>query len=248
MSHPVFSRSAKTVVGPLRRIRLVDEAARSLREAILAGEIGSGTRLRQVQLANELGISRTPLREALMKLEQEGLIELLPRGGVRVALLNLDEAVELYDLREVLDGLAARMAALRITERGLVSLERHLNRMEECLTHKDAHRWFVAHVAFHDEIFRASANGRLQTFSSVVRLSIQRFHPILLTTPNRLADAYREHREIFEAIRIHDPEAAERLARAHIAHAKEIVLKVVPRTPAAGAADSQEGLHAPLQA
>lgn len=226
----------KPAVGALRRIRLVDEAARSLREAIFAGEIASGTRLRQVQLANQLGISRTPLREALMKLEQEGLIELLPHGGVRVALLNLDEAVELYDIREVVDGLAARLAAERITEQGLVSLERHLNRMEQCLTHRDAHRWFIAHVAFHDDIFRASANGRLQAFSSLVRLSIQRFHAILLTTANRLADAYREHREIFEAIRIHDLEAAERLARAHIAHAKEIVLKVMPRAPAAAAA------------
>ena len=88
-----------SVVSPLKRTRLVDEAARTLREAILMGELASGTRLRQVQLASQLGISRTPLREALMKLEQEGLIELLPGGGLRVRLLNLDEAVELYDLR-----------------------------------------------------------------------------------------------------------------------------------------------------
>lgn len=230
-------QARKSTVGPLKRTRLVDEAARSLREAILIGKIPPGTRLRQVQVATDLGISRTPLREALMKLEQEGLIELLPRGGVRVALLNLDEAVELYDIREVLDGLAARLAAGRISERGLRNLERHLKRMEECLTHQDAHSWFVAHVAFHDEIFRVSTNSRLQTLSSVVRLSIQRFHPILLTTPNRLADAYREHREIFEAIRAHDPEAAERVARAHIAHAKEIVLKVIPRASAAASAN-----------
>lgn len=234
---PTGAVRAKTAVGPLRRVRLLDEAARSLREAILSGEIGPGTRLRQLQMASELGISRTPLREALMKLEQEGLIELLPGGGVRVALLNLDEAVELYDIREVLDGLAARLAAQRVTERALRDLERYLDRMEECLTREDAHRWFVAHVAFHNEIFRLSANGRLQALASMVRLSIQRFHPILLTTPNRLADAYREHREIFEAIRAHDRETAERLARAHIAHAKEIVLKVIPRTSAEASGD-----------
>jgi DNA-binding GntR family transcriptional regulator len=213
----------------------VDEAAVALRETILSGEFPSGARLRQVQLAAQLGISRTPLREALMKLEQEGLIELLPGGGLRVALLNLDEAVELYDVREVLDGLAARLAAQRITERDLRDLERHLARMNDCLTRQDAHAWFVAHVAFHDAIFRASANGRLRALSSVVRLSIQRFHPVLLTTPNRLADAYREHREIFEAIRVHDPEAAERLARGHIASAKEIALKAMTRAPGASA-------------
>jgi DNA-binding GntR family transcriptional regulator len=171
-----------------------------------------------------------------MKLEQEGLIELLPGGGLRVALLNLGEAVELYDIREVLDGLAARLAAQRIEERELRALERYLARMKDCLTRQDAHAWFVAHVAFHDEILRASGNTQLRRFSSVVRLSIQRFHPVLLTTPNRLADAYREHREIFEAIRVHDAEAAERLGRVHIANAKEIVLKVISRAPVAASA------------
>ena len=226
-------KKGKQAVSPLKRTRLVDEAAFALREAILTGEFASGARLRQVQLAAQLGISRTPLREALMKLEQEGLIELLPGGGLRVRLLNLDEAVELYDIREVLDGLAARLAAERIAERGLRDLERHLARMKDCLIRQDAHAWFVAHVAFHDGIFRASGNGRLQALSSVVRLSIQRFHPVLLTTPNRLSDAYREHSEIFEAIRVHDAEAAERLARAHIANAKEIVLKAISRSSVA---------------
>lgn len=226
------AQSRKSAVGPLRRIRLVDEAARALREAILTGELPSGARLRQVQLASRLGISRTPLREALMKLEQEGLIELLPGLGLRVALLNLEEGAELYELREVLDGLAARLAAQRIAERGLRDLERHLAKMKDCLSREDAHAWFGAHLAFHDEIFRASNNGRLQALSTVVRLSIQRFHPVLLTTPNRLADAYREHREIFEAIRVHDAEASERLARAHIANAREIVLKAISRAPA----------------
>ncbi|MBI4607724.1 MAG: GntR family transcriptional regulator [Candidatus Rokubacteria bacterium] len=220
-------------VRPLKRTRLLDQAASVLREAILSGGIPSGNRLRQVQLAAQLGISRTPLREALMKLEQEGLIELLPGGGLRAAVLNLDEAVELYDIREVLDGLAARLAAQRIAEPGVRDLERHLARMEKCLHRQDAHRWFVSHVAFHDAIFRASGNGRLQALSSVVRLSIQRFHPVLLTTPNRLAAAYREHREIFEAIRVHDPETSERVARAHIASAKEIVLKAISQAPSA---------------
>lgn len=228
------SQPRKSAVGPLKRVRLVDEAARALREAILSGELSLGTRLRQVQLASRLGISRTPLREALMKLEQEGLIELLPGLGLRVALLNLEEGVELYELREVLDGLAARLAAERIAERALRDLDRHLSKMKDCLPREDGNAWFGAHLAFHDEIFRVSGNARLQALSSVVRLSIQRFHPVLLTTPNRLADAYREHREIFDAIRLRDPEASERLSRAHIANAKEIVLKVMSRTsPAA---------------
>jgi DNA-binding transcriptional MocR family regulator len=95
-------------VAPLRRRRLVDDAAETLRKAILDGRFLPGARLRQTDLADQLAISRTPIREALVRLQQEGLVELLSGGGVRVKLLDLDEAVELYDLREMLDGLAAR--------------------------------------------------------------------------------------------------------------------------------------------
>ena len=197
-------------VSPLRRRRLVDDATQALREAILGGQLGAGARLRQIDLAGQLGISRTPIREALGRLQQEGLVDLLPGGGVRVAVLNLGEAVELYDLREVLDGLAARLAATRATPQSRARLGKSLARMARCLARG-----------------RASGNARLQGLSAVVRLSIQRFHPLLLRTEHRLEDAYREHRGIYEAIAAGDGEAAERLARAHIANAKAIVLKVM---------------------
>ncbi|MBI4636685.1 MAG: GntR family transcriptional regulator [Candidatus Rokubacteria bacterium] len=214
-------------VAPLTRRRLVDDAALALRNAILDGRLEAGARLRQTDLADRLGISRTPIREALGRLRQEGLIELLPGGGVRVALLDLDRAVALYDIREVLDGLAARLAARRAPAAALATLERALGRMAQCLERQDPNRWFPAHVAFHEEIFRASGNTRLQGLSAVVRLSIRQFHPLLLKTTDRLAAAYREHRAIYEAIAARDGERAERLARAHIANAKAIVLDLM---------------------
>jgi DNA-binding GntR family transcriptional regulator len=222
-------------VAPLRRRRLVDDAAVSLRDAILNGRFLPGARLRQTDLADQLGISRTPIREALGRLQQEGLVDLLQGGGVRVCILDLDEAAQLYDLREVLDGLAARLAAARATPAALSRLDRALGRMRQCLARQDANQWFGAHVAFHDEIFRASGHGRLGSFSGLVRLSIQRFHPLLLKTPHRLEDAFREHREIHEAIVARDGERAERLARAHIANAKAIVLEVMARGAQDGA-------------
>lgn len=231
-----MARRGITPLGRIRHTSLMEEAVRLLREAILTGRLAPGTHLRQLELAAQMGISRTPLREALRKLEQEGLITVLPRGRPRVALLDLDEAVQLYEIREVLDGLAARLAAQRAHEAHLLTLDRLLAQMGECVVRQDAHQWFIAHVAFHDGIFQASGNGRLQGMSSVIRLSIQRFHPVLLTTPNRLAEAHREHREVFEAIRTHDPEAAERLARAHIAQAREVVLKVISQAPVASPA------------
>jgi DNA-binding GntR family transcriptional regulator len=233
----------KPRVTPLRRHRLVDEATQSLRDAILDGRLGGGARLRQIELADRLGISRTPIREALGRLQQEGLIELLPRGGLRVTQLNADEAVELYDLREVLDGLAARLAAGRADAAALARVERALSRMAECVARGDPGPWFKAHVAFHEEIVRIAGNRPLGRLSSLVRLSIRHFHPLLLRTPSRLEDAYREHRAVFEALAARDGDAAERLARAHIANAKEIVLEAMTR----GANDTPRIADAALQ-
>src|SRR5688500_6344608 len=211
------------MVAPLKRRRLVDDAVQMLRAAILKGRMVDGARLRQTDLADQLGISRTPIREALVRLQEEGLVELLPGGGVRVKVLNLDEAVELYDVREVLDGLAARLAAGRIDAPGRGRLDRALARQAVCIERGDAGPWFAAHVAFHEEIVRAARHRQLARLSTVVRLSIRRFHPLLLRTVHRLEHAYAEHRALYDAIRTHDADGAERLARAHIASAREIV-------------------------
>jgi len=219
----------RPVAGPLPRRRLVDDATQALREAILNGRLRAGARLRQTDLAAQLQISRTPIREALGRLRQEGLISLTAGGGVRVTLLELDEAVELYDLREVLDGLAARLAARRAGPAALARLEAALARMARCLERRNPNQWFGAHVAFHDEIFRASGHARLQGLAGVVRLSIRHFHPLLLRTEGRLQEAHREHHRISEAIRARDAEAAEREARAHIQNAREVVLKAMAR-------------------
>jgi DNA-binding GntR family transcriptional regulator len=205
----------------------VDDATAAIRGAILNGRLGTGARLRQTDLADQLRISRTPVREALGRLQQEGLIALLPGGGVRVVELDLDAAIELYDLREVLDGLAARLAARRAGAVGLARIEKALDRMGQCLERRDANQWFACHVRFHEEVFRAAGNARLLGLSAVVGLSVRHFHPLLLRTPRRLEEAYREHRRIFEAIARRDPEGAEREARAHIASARAIVLRVM---------------------
>jgi DNA-binding GntR family transcriptional regulator len=233
--HPASGGAVTPTVAPLKRQRLVDDAVQTLREAILNGRMAAGARLRQTDLADQLQISRTPIREALVRLRQEGLVELLPGGGVQVKVLDLDEAVELYDLREVLDGLAARLAAQRAEPKTITALEKALTRQAECVEKKSAAQWFPAHVAFHEEIVKAAANRHLARQSAVVRLSIRHFHPLLLRTERRLENAYAEHRAIYDAIRTHDADAAERLARAHIANAKDIVLKSMTQGESGGA-------------
>ena len=128
----ISNQRKETDIIPIRRIRLVDEATRLIREMILNGKLSPGVRLRQADLANQLGISRTPLRESLMKLEQEGLIGRLPRGGLTVVELEFAEAIELYEIREMLDGLAAALTARREDEKSLGIIRGHLKRMEKC--------------------------------------------------------------------------------------------------------------------
>jgi len=218
---------AARLITPLARRRLVDDATHALREAILDGRIPAGARLRQIELADRLGISRTPIREALGRLQYEGLVSLEPGGGVTVAVLDLEGAAALYDVREVLDGLAARLAAQRAGKADLARLERTLGAMRRCLARGEANQWFTAHVAFHDAIFAASGNGRLGALATIVRQSIQRFHPLLLRTERRLEAANDEHRGIHEAIAGRRAEEAERRARAHIVNARAIVLRVM---------------------
>ncbi len=124
-----------------------------MRDAILKGKVRPGNRLRQAELANQLGISRTPLRESLMKLEQEGLIARLPRGGLTVVELEFAEAIELYEIREMLDGLAAALTARRGDEKKTLGIiQDHLKRMEKACKSRTAHEWFVHHVGFHEAI------------------------------------------------------------------------------------------------
>ncbi len=146
-----------------------------------------------------------------------------------VTALDLAEAVALYDVREVLDGLAARLAARHAGAAELAGLARALAAMRRCVERGDAHQWFPAHVSFHDGIFKASGNARLTALATVVPQSIQHFHPLLLKTERRLEAAFAEHRAVFEAIAAHDAAAAERHARAHITHAKAVVERTMAR-------------------
>jgi DNA-binding GntR family transcriptional regulator len=213
----------------IAQVRLVDEATRAIREVILRGELSPGTQLRQADLAEQMNISRTPLREALMKLEQEGLLAVLPRRGFRVVELQLSDAIELYELREMLDGLAARLAATRAKEDVLKTLENLVRKMEKCVQDKNLRAWLDHHGAFHEEILKASGNTRLLGLIANIRLSIQGFHPLLLNTHDRLTDALREHEVIYRAIRAHDPDRAERVARNHIARARDLIIELSGR-------------------
>ena len=207
---------------PLRE--LVFEA---LREAILNGQLEPGERLMEIQLAEELGVSRTPVREAIRKLEREGLVLMVPRKGAYVASLSMKDVVEVFEIRGALEGLAAALAAERITNEELENLERQYVKSVEQMEKADVKGMVEVDTGFHQLLYQASRNERLAQIINNLREQSQVFRQTSLSYPGRMKVALKEHRKIVDAIWARDPETARRLAQEHIENAESSMMKVI---------------------
>jgi len=205
---------------PRMKERIVDE----LRRLIIAGTLEPGTVLRQEHLAQQLQVSRTPLREALIALEKEGLIVIAPSGAASVPALDTRDAREIMDVRELVDGLAARLLA----ERGLseeLDLELSAMAKEMRTTRSDKQRYLVLNADFHTKLIEATGHARLQQFVPLVRMASEVVYTRAQKEGRRLASSATEHTRILAAIRSGDGEEAERIARAHVRNAARHWLK-----------------------
>lgn len=204
---------------------LADQAYDALRGAIAEGHLPPGTRLREVALAEDLGISRTPIREAIQRLARDGLILLDARNGARVNELSVEAIQELYDLREILEGSAARFAAHSAT-----ASDRQ--RLAAILAKEAEHRDDPAVLAklnklFHQGLCQAASNRFLSTAVSTFSTTLLLLGPTTLAASQRAGESHAEHRAIVEAVSAGDGELAERLMRAHINRAREIRIAMV---------------------
>ncbi|MBD3306589.1 FCD domain-containing protein [candidate division KSB3 bacterium] len=206
---------------------LRDEVFRSLRNAILSGHFASGERLVEKELAEQWEISRTPIREAFRKLELEGLVTYAPRKGVIVVGVSSQDAVEIYTIRAVLEGLAARLAAHHIAHEDLVSLHTLLERMKDCIDKNKIDALIAFHSTFHNSIAKASKNSRLYHMIFCLREYVKNFSEIPCYLPSRLQHGWNEHKEILDAIDQRDEDRAEHAARYHIIQAKESLVRAV---------------------
>jgi len=204
---------------PLREV--VSEA---LRNAIQEGILQPGERLMEIQLAEELGVSRTPIREAIRKLEQEGFVVMIPRRGTYVANISLKDISQVYEIRSALEELAAGLAAERITEDEIEVLERMVVEIADYIESGDMDKIVAADVEFHDVLYKASRNLRLAEIVNNLRDQILRFRSISMNQPGRLAKTWEEHREMVEAIASHNATQARKIARMHMEHAEQVLL------------------------
>lgn len=207
---------------PLREI-----VFETLREAIINATLKPGERLMEIQMAEEMGVSRTPVREAIRKLELEGFVVMIPRKGAYVAGISMKDIADVFEIRAAMEGLAAGLAAERITEEEMESLERILVKIGENVQNNDLEQLIEADTQFHEILFKASRNERLVQIVSNLREQIQRFRTASLSTPGRMKYALEEHKKIVEAVSERNVELAQALAREHIENAENSMLEVL---------------------
>ena len=206
----------------------------TLREAIIVGELKPGERLMEVQLAEKMGVSRTPVREAIRKLELEGLVNMLPRKGAHVANLSVKDIMDVLEVRASLDGLASALAASRITEEELKELKHVQTQFANYVEKDNLQGSIKKDVEFHDIIYRASRNDKLMQITSNLREQVQRFRVIYLKDYVSPREIIKEHAEIIEAISGKNTDIARMVAQKHIKNQEETIIKAIRRNDANG--------------
>lgn len=197
----------------------------SIREAIILGELKPGERLMEVQLAEKMGVSRTPIREAIRKLELEGLVVMVPRKGAYVADLTKKDIIDVLEVRAVMDGLATQLAAERITEAEIKELNKITEQFSVCVEKNNLQGIIKKDIEFHDLIYKASRNEKLFQINNNIQEMIYRFRVIYLKNYNPFRDVSKEHTRIVEAITEHNSTEAQKWAVMHIKNQEYTIIK-----------------------
>jgi len=206
---------------------LRDVVFNTLRKAILTGTLKPGERLMEVHLANRLGVSRTPIREAIRKLELEGLVIMIPRRGAEVARITEKSLKDVLEVRRALDALSVELACDRITSEDTRRLWEACQEFERAARGKDASVIAKADVALHDIIVEATGNLRLQQLVNNLSEQMYRYRFVYIREESRHDNLVKEHREIYESIASRDKERAARAAKVHIDNQEKSIIRQI---------------------
>lgn len=209
--------------GPLTKSASV-AATELLRSAIVEGRLEPGRRLKEEELARELGISRTPVREALLVLQTEGLIDSAPNRGASVRAYGAADLEELYLLRALLESFAARLAATRIGKGEVAELRASCERFGELRASGDVTELVRENVRFHDLILAAARSERLaQMVRGVIQLPLV-YRSYVWYSPDQKLISEHYHRRLTAALAAHEPERAELLMKEHVLEARDFLV------------------------
>ena len=205
-------------------LSLEDAVYSQLEEEILSGKLLPGEQLRELALSRRLNVSRTPVRGALHRLAEEGLVDIVPNKGATVVGINTDDLIDIYRIRERLEGLASSLAAERITEEELDKLSEAVDLSSFYIKRQDTEHIKELDTIFHSTIYKASGSRFLERTLSELHRKIKSYRKRSLSVPGRLEKSEEEHREILAAIKAGDSEMADRLTSLHIQRALENML------------------------
>ena len=205
---------------PLREI-----VYEELKRQIMVGEIPPGTRMMEVELADDMGVSRTPIREAIRKLEKEGLVSIEPRRGAYASEISIKDMVDVLEVREFLEGMAAGLASKRITEEEIEAIKHSIDAYRDAVESGATEEIIEEDEIFHKLIVDCSGNKTLiQMINQVQELAL-RFRYIYYEDFSRYQNMPNEHQEILDAVLSGDPEVARSVADAHVLRLKEFVVE-----------------------
>lgn len=207
-----------------RTISLAEQVFDRLENEILSGVYQRDELLTEMKLVTDLGVSRTPIREALHRLEQEHLIDITQKGIVVLGVTQKDLA-DIFEIRERIEGIASRMAAEHITDEQLAQLRETLELQEFYVPRKDADHIKVYDSQFHKQIYRFSGSSVYYDTLMPLHKKVQKYRKASVENESRAVQSAKEHRIIFEAIAAHDGAKAEACTVAHIVNAANHILK-----------------------
>jgi DNA-binding GntR family transcriptional regulator len=196
----------------------------TLENAILQGDVENGSSLNEIKIANDLGVSRTPVREALMQLELEGLITNVPNKGAVVNAVSKKDIEDIYEMRIRIEGLASRLCAKNMTDEQIKAMSEIVELQEFYLEKGNADKIWELDTKFHKAIYEGSGSKPLDEMLSNLHNYIKRARDISINTAGRAEKAVEEHRAIMDAISAHDENMAEKLTMKHISNARDNVL------------------------
>lgn len=206
---------------------LRDVVFKTLRKAILTGELKPGERLMEIHLANQLGVSRTPIREAIRKLELEGLVIMIPRRGAEVAQITEKSLRDVLEVRRALDALCVELACDRISAEETEQLKKACDKFEHATKTGDATTIAEADVALHDIIVQATRNQRLIQMINNLSEQMYRYRFEYIKDESRHDNLVNEHRMIYESILCKDKKKAAEASKMHIDNQEKSIISQI---------------------
>lgn len=232
MQYTKYVVSAQPSIKPLSAHHSLQERTyQTLRDAIVQGRLTSGERLYETALAEMLGVSRNPVREAILRLRHDGLVEVRPRTGIFVASFSAAEVQDLYRIRAALEGTAAALAAQRMSDEDLDRLETVLERMEKATAQHLRGATVHEADAFHQMVHVGARSQRLASLLEQLYGQIAHYRTVTLGIPGRAANASQGHHDLLDALRRRDADEADRVMRHHVLGAATALLShLLPET------------------